>query len=147
MVRRKIPHAIPKEAFSIKDQAGEEIHVEIWDEYPDKGKRGSHRRALRSKLFDKMLQATDDHYLNSNSPQSREHWRKMIYGELPKSMLVREAQAVARRSSINVGRTTVYEVAGEIQRAMKAIDEALKQKNSVKPPTVQVHLKKNKQKI
>ncbi len=142
MVRRKIPHAIPKKTFSIKDQAGEERSFEIWDDYPEKGKRGSHRRALRFKLFDKMMKATDDHYLNSNSPQSREHWRKMIYGVLPKSKLVQEAQAVARRSNVHVGRTLAYEIAGEIQRATIAFDEALKQTNSVKTPAVQVHLKK-----
>jgi len=132
MVRRKIPHAIPTESLSIKDQAGGEILVEVWDDYPEKGKRGTHRRALRSKLFDKMLNVADNRYLSSNSPQSREHWRKMIYGELPKSKLVQETLATARRSNISIGRTAAYEVTGEIQKATKAFDNALIEKNSGK---------------
>ncbi len=130
MVRRKAPHAVPKQTFSIEDDAGTKIPVEVWEDYPDKGKRGAHRRAVSTELFDKMFHAVDAHYFSSESPITREHWRKMIYGELPKSKLVREAQAVARRASIHVGRTTAYEVAGEIQRATIALDNALKLKNS-----------------
>lgn len=132
MVRRKKPHAIPKQTLSIKGQAGEEILIEIWDDYPEKGKRGAHRRAVSAKLFDKMLHAVYQHYLNSSSPITREHWRRMIYGELPKSKLVQETLATARRSNISIGRTAAYEVTGEIQKATKAFDNALIEKNSGK---------------
>jgi hypothetical protein len=133
MVRRKTPHAIPKQTFLIEDQAGTKTLVEVWEDYPEKGKRGSHRRAMSAKLFDKMLHAVDQHYLSSGSPITREYWRKMIYGELPKSKLVQETLAIARRSNISIGRTAAYEITGEIQKATKAFDNALIEKNSGKP--------------
>jgi len=85
MVRRKKPHAIPVHSFSIELPVGGPTLVEIWEEYPDKGARGAHRRAVRHQLFDKVMEIVDKHYLSSDSPRVREHWRKMIYGEVPLS--------------------------------------------------------------
>jgi hypothetical protein len=135
MVRRKIPHALPSKTFSIKDQAGTEVLVEVWDDYVDKGKRGAHRRALSTKLFDMMLQAVDEHYFSSNSPTTREHWRKMIYGDLSRSQLVQETLAIARRSKMRIGRSAAYKIAAEIQIAARAFDNALIKKNSGKCQT------------
>jgi hypothetical protein len=130
MVRHKRAHAIPNQTFSIKDQDGTEIPVEAWDDYVDKGKRGSHRRALSAKLFNKVLCIVYEHYLSSDSQITREYWRKMIYGDLKKSKLVQETLAIARRSNISIARSTAYKIAAEIQTATKAFDSALIKKNS-----------------
>jgi hypothetical protein len=135
MVRHKRAHAIPNQTFSIKDQDGTEIPVEVWDEYVGKGKRGSHRRALSAKLFDKVLYIVYENYLSSDSPITREYWRKMIYGDLPRSKLVQETLAIARRSKICIGRSAVYKIAAEIQIAARAFDNALIKKNSGKCQT------------
>lgn len=130
MVRRKKPHAIPVDSFSIEPTVGVTTLVQVWEEYPDKGARGAHRRAVRHQLFDKVMEIVDKHYLSSDSPRVREHWRKIIYGEVPLSALVREIQSVSRQKNISAGRTLVHEVARDIQKATKAFDNALREKNT-----------------
>ncbi len=131
MVRRKKPYAIPVDSFSIEHPVGGTTLVEIWDEYPDKGARGAHRRAVRHQLFDKVMSVVDDRYLSSDSPRVREYWRRMIYGEAPLSKLVQEIQSICRQKNISAGRTLVHEVARDIQTATKAFDNARQAKTFV----------------
>lgn len=130
MVRRKKSHVTPVDSFLIEPLVCEATLVQVWEEYPDKGARGAHRRAVRYQLFDKVLEIVEKRYLSSDSPIVREHWRKMIYGEVPLSALVQEIQSVSRQKNISAGRTLVHEVARDIQKATKAFDNALRQHNA-----------------
>jgi hypothetical protein len=142
MVRRKKLHDLPAEAFLMEGDDGDTVLIEIWVDYPEKGQQGTHRRQVRSKLFDKVMNAVDYSYLSSQSPITREHWRKMIYDEVPLSKFANEIKSIARRSGFSVGRTLVYELAREIQAATKAFDQALAIKSSLQSP--QVCSQKNK---
>lgn len=125
MPRRKSTLEGPIDSFSFIDDHGEECLAEVWSTYPNKGARGSHQRKLRSDIFDKALVWVSDQYYFSFSRARRDLTRRSLYNPRFNSEFMSAIRKVCVANKICVSRSTLYEVARDVKKAIKAMDNAL----------------------
>jgi hypothetical protein len=122
---RKKKAAIPPNSTHEIEHEGESFIVEVWERYPDEGKRGAHRRKIKGRIFDVALKSLTDRYYFSNSPIQKQIAARWLYDERFNSDLVSEIEKTCRANNINASRSTRYEVAKDIKTAIKALDNAI----------------------
>jgi len=126
MPRRKSCLESPLESFTIVDELGEEWIFEVWEPYPNIGARGAHKRKTRSEVFDKALVRISDQYYFSFSKHRQEVTKRSLYNPRFNRELVSEIRKVCAANKICVGRSTLYEVARDLKKEIKALDNAIK---------------------
>lgn len=126
MPRRKSCLEGPIDSFTFIDNFGEECVAEVWQTYPNKGARGAHKRGTRSEVFDKALVWISDQYYFSFSKHRQEVTQRSLYNPRFNRELVSEIRKVCAANKICIGRSTLYEVARDVKKAIKAMDNAIK---------------------
>lgn len=124
MPRLKKEPTQPIQTFSFKYR-GKPYIVEVWANYPGEGKPGTHRRALRARIFDLALTAISDQYYFSANPARKTITKRSLYEKRFNSELLEKIQSVCKANRITAVRSTVYIVAGDIKTALKAMDNAI----------------------
>lgn len=125
MPRRKSTLEKPIDSFTFIDSFGDQCDVEIWESYPNKGARGAHRRQCRSEIFDKAFVHISDQYYFSFSKSRRELIKRSLYDRRFNGELLAEIRKVCIANKILLRRSTLYKVAREVRKAVKAMDSAL----------------------
>jgi len=125
MPRRRSTPEKPINSFTFIDSFGDQCDVEIWETYPNKGARGTHRRQHRSEIFDKVLIRISNEYYFSFSKHRRDVIWRSLYVRRYNSDLLSEIKKICIANKISLKRSTLYEVAREIRKAVKAMDSAL----------------------
>ena len=125
MPRRKSRLEGPIDSFIFIDDFGEECVAEVWQTYPNKGARGTHKRKTRSEVFDKALIRITDQYYFSTSRTERDITKRRLYDKRFNSELVSEIGKVCAANRIRISRSTLYEVARDVKKTIKAMDNAL----------------------
>ena len=105
--------------------AGEPYIAEIWKNYPDEGKRGTHRRSIRARIFDLALDAIAEPYYFSGTASRKELVKRSLYNPRFNNELLQRIEAIYKAKGIRVARSTVYNVAADIKKSLKALDNAI----------------------
>jgi hypothetical protein len=124
MTRSKKDPILPIKTFSFEDE-GQQYIAEIWEHYPEEGKRGTHRRSRRAQIFDLALNAIAESYYFSNNPARKELTKRSLYNPKFNKELLAKIQELCKAKRIGVARTTVYKVAADVKKALKAMDNAI----------------------
>ena len=123
MPRAKKPKIQPIET-GVFELDGEDWGVEVWENYPDEGTRGSHTRSKRSKVFDAVLRECEES-LSGNSPISRTHTSRLIYGPETLTAFGKIITTIAKKENIVIGKTIAEEIAQDVRKTFKALDAAM----------------------
>jgi hypothetical protein len=107
---------------------GEERGFDVWKNHADEGARGAHTRNKRSKVFDAVLRECEES-LASNSPISKNHISRLIYGPETLTAFGKVISTIAKKENILIGKTLAEEIAQDVRIVFKAINAALAAKN------------------
>jgi len=127
MPRAKKPKIQPIES-GVFELNGEERGFDVWENYADEGTRGAHTRSKRSKVFDAVLRECEES-LSGNSPISRTHTSRLIYGPETLTAFGKVITTIAKKEKIVIGKTLAQEIAQEVRMTFKAIRAALASTN------------------
>ena len=125
MPRRKSHLEGPIDSFTFIDSCGEECVAEVWQTYPNKGARGAHKRKIRSEVFDKALVWISDQYYFSLKRERHDVTKRSLYNPGFNGELLSEIRKVCVVNKIRISRSTLYEVARDVKKTIKAMDNAL----------------------
>lgn len=125
MPRRKSCLEGPIDTFTFIDDFGEECLAEVWQTYPNKGARGTHKRKTRSEVFDKALVWISDQYYFSLKKERCDLTKRSLYNPRFNRELLSEIRKVCVANRICISRSTLYEVARDVKKTIKAMDSAL----------------------
>jgi uncharacterized protein YbaA (DUF1428 family) len=125
MPRRKSCLEEPIHLITFIDDQGEECVIEVWQTYPNKGARGAHKRKTRSEASDIAFEWISYQYYFSSSNGRREVMKRSLYDPRFNRELVSQIRSVCTANKIFISRSTIYEVARDVKKAIKAMDNAL----------------------
>lgn len=131
MPRKKKTPISPVESYQFTF-GGEPILVEVWENYPDEGKRGSSRRYARTKIFDSVLISISDRYYFSPHEARRSLVKRSLYDPRFKREFVQTVKNICREKRIRAAQSTIYKVAYDLRKSLIALDNAIKERDRKK---------------
>lgn len=128
MPRKKKTPVSPLESYQFTF-GGEPVSVEVWENYPDEGKRGSHRRYSRAKIFDSVLISISERYYFSTREVRRTLVKRSLYDPRFKKEFVQTVKNICREKRIKAAQSTIYKVAHDVRKSLIALDNAIKERD------------------
>lgn len=127
MPRAKKPKSQPNETFGIQVD-GQQVTVDVWENFADEGTRGAHMRRKFDQAFDAALTYCESS-LAGNSNITKQKVNRLINGDESLAAFGRVITTIAKTKNIKIGQTLSEDVAKRVRKHYLAINNALAEKN------------------